>query len=119
MAWERPGAQKWLLWQDAWLGTRFHNYSETRARHACPQAGSVLARVAAPLFPADALEAVPLYAPGGALLPTKLAAQYVGDRLFNPLTLLIFPAGSAAAKSGAAISKCARPSIAPFLCPCC
>ena len=62
------------------------------------QAGSEL-EVSAPLFPEDVLEAVPLYAPGGALLPTRLVQQYFGDRLVNPLTLIIFPTGTAAVSS--------------------
>jgi hypothetical protein len=71
------------------------------------QAGTTLDKVSAPLFPADALEVVPLYAPGGALLPTKLAQQYVGDRLFNPLTLLIFPVDPSYGAPGTQITKCA------------
>lgn len=72
------------------------------------QAGTTLDKVSAPLFPPDALEVVPLYAPGGALLPTKLAQQYVGDRLFNPLTLLIFPVGPSWGAPGMQITKCAN-----------
>ena len=71
---------------------------------AAPQAGSTLASVPAPLFPADALEAVPLFAPAGSLLPTRLAQQYFGDRLFNPLTLFIFPGGEGELNSACASS---------------
>lgn len=61
------------------------------------QAGTLLDDVAAPLFPDDSLDAVPLYAPASALLPLKLPQQYVGDRLINPLTLAVFPAATGAA----------------------
>lgn len=61
------------------------------------QAGTLLDDVAAPLFPDDPLEAVPLYAPASGLLPLKLPQQYVGDRLVNPLTLAVFPAATGAA----------------------
>lgn len=67
------------------------------------QAGTELGSVPAPLYPEDSLEAVPLYAPAGALLPMKLAQQYVGDLLINPLTLAVFPADKGATSS----SKCA------------
>ena len=59
--------------------------------------------MSAPLFPADPLECVPLFAPAGGLLPTKLAQQYFGDRLFNPLTLFVFPGAQ-----GAVDSTCVR-----------
>ncbi|KAK9903343.1 hypothetical protein WJX75_003349 [Coccomyxa subellipsoidea] len=61
------------------------------------KAGTLLDDVAAPLFPDDSLDAVPLYAPASALLPLKLPQQYVGDRLVNPLTLAVFPAATGAA----------------------
>ena len=64
--------------------------------------------MSAPLFPADPLEVVPLFAPGCGLMPTKLAQQYVGDRLFNPLTLFIFPSGPVAES---AINSTCGPSM--------
>lgn len=65
------------VWYDYWTNRKY--------------SGGTMIRVAAPL------ETVPMFVRAGAIIPTAPAMNYIGERLWDPVTFLIYPDDSGTA----------------------